>query len=103
MSRVTEFLQSIRADVMIGQDQTIGRYKGSAAATAHSDAALLKMLQPSGCRGEVILVLKLLSRRIVEEPKAFIGEGATLQKERDQTEEKPRISVELAHKSRPAG
>ena len=51
----------------------------------------------------MILVLKLFSRRIVEEPKAFVGESATLKKERDQTEEKPRMLGELAHKSRPAG
>jgi hypothetical protein len=67
---------------MVGQDQAIRRYKGSAGA-ANPDAALLEMLQPIGCRGEVIFFLELLNRQIVEEPKAFIRGQAARQEGSD--------------------
>jgi len=63
----------------------------------------LEMLQPSRRRGEMILVLQLFDRGIVEKPKAVIGEATALKTDRRQTKKKPRIFVELAHKNRPAG
>jgi hypothetical protein len=83
---------------MIGENQTIRRYKGSATAAPDPDTTLLNMLQPSGRRGEVVLVLKLRSRWIVKKPKAIVGEGAVLKEDRHETQKKPRILVELAHK-----
>jgi len=67
---------------VISQDQTIRRYKGAATAATNPDTALLQMLQPSGGRGEMILLLQLLCWRIVKEPQAIVRERRAYQENR---------------------
>src|SRR5580692_12204104 len=98
MGRVTEFLQRIRPDMVISQNQTIRRYKGTATATADSDTALLQMLQPGSGRGEMILLLKLFSRWSVKEPQAIVRECRTYKENRRRTENKPWFREEHVHK-----
>src|SRR5277367_4042185 len=98
MGRVTEFLQRIRPDMVISQDQTIRRYKRTATAAANPNTALLQMLQPSGGRGEMILLLKLFCGCIVKEPQAFVRERRAYKENRRRTENKPWFREEQVHR-----
>ena len=70
-----DLLQGVEADVMIGNHESIRGDKRTAAAGVEAHARFLQMFEPLRSRLELILLLELLERRIVEEPHALVGEG----------------------------
>ncbi len=58
---------------MVRDDEAVGGNEGAGAAGIEAHARFLQMLEPLRRGLELILLLQLLERRIVEKPHAFIG------------------------------
>ena len=93
MLDVAELLQSISSDMVIGNNQSVRGNKRAAALAIKANAALLDMFQPSWVWREVILVLQLLNRWSVEQPKAFVG-SAIARDKNDQRKSQVRNDLE---------
>src|SRR5207253_559758 len=76
---VGEFLERIRADVMIGDDQTVGGYKRTAPAGTEPNARFLQMVEPLLARLEIIFLFELLCWRRGVEPHSLIAKCAIAQ------------------------
>ena len=59
--------------MMVGEDQSSETDKRAGTAVIESDAGETHVLKPRGGGSEVVLLLELLDRRIVEGPHAFVG------------------------------
>ncbi len=70
-----DLLQGVEADVMIGNHESIRGDERTAAAGVETHARFLQMFEPLRGRLELILLLELLERRLVEEPHALVGKG----------------------------
>ena len=70
---VAEFLQRVRADVVVGDAQPVGGHERPAAAAVEAHAALLQVVEPRRRRLEAVLLLQLLRRRRVEKPHALVA------------------------------
>ncbi len=57
--QIAELLQRVEADVVIGQDEPIGRDERSRAAAIEADGRFLNLLKPILCRLEVIFGFQL--------------------------------------------
>jgi hypothetical protein len=69
------FLQRIRANVMIGNAESVSGNERPASAGIKTHARFLQVFEPLRRGLELILFLELPKRRIVEQPHSFIGQG----------------------------
>ena len=69
-------MQLAAGHVMVGQQQAVRADEGSRAAVVQADAREADVIEPCLCRREIVLLLELLERRIVEGPHAFVGNQA---------------------------
>ena len=69
-----DLLESVRTDVMIRDQQSVLAHEAAGAAGIEAHGGLLQMLHPRVGGLELMAVLENLTRRLVEEPHAFIGQ-----------------------------
>ena len=72
-------LQRVRADMMIRDAESGRGNERAAAAGIETNARFLEMFQPLWRRLELIFVLELFERRIVEQPHSLIAKRAIAQ------------------------
>jgi hypothetical protein len=68
-----QLLQGVGADVMIRDDKAVARDERAAPAVIEADARFLKVIEPLRRGIELIFLLELFCRRIIEKPHPFIG------------------------------
>ena len=73
--RGAQLLQRIGPDVMVGHHQAAGRDKRTGAPAVEAHGRLLQMFEPGIGRIEAVLLLKLLARRLIEQPHPLVGKG----------------------------
>ena len=69
---IPEFLQRVRADMMVRQHQPVLGNKGAGAAAVEAHGRFLNVFEPRVRRVEAVFFLELIARRVVEQPHAFV-------------------------------
>ena len=75
MLRVANFLQRVGADMVICNNKTVRRYERAAASGVEADTGFLQVLEPLGCRLEMVFFFELLERWRIEKPHSFVRRG----------------------------
>ncbi len=70
-----KLLDALRAHVMVGEGQSVGRHEGSGAAVVESNRRQAKVVQPRLRDFKTVLGFDLVFWRSVVEPHAFVGCG----------------------------
>ncbi len=75
MAGAGEFLHGVGADVVVGDDQAVGRDEGTGAAGVEAHGGVHQVVQPIIRRVELVSLFEEAARGVVEEPHAFVGAG----------------------------
>ena len=81
---VADLLQRVGADVMVGHHQAVRRDERAGAAGVEAHRRLLHVVEPFGGRLEVVLLLEIFRRRVVEQPHALVAEDGLRQGQDDE-------------------
>ena len=68
-----DLCQAVQADVVVGENQTVRPHERARAAVVEPHGGLLQVVEPGLRRLESVALLEESTRRVVEEPHAFIG------------------------------
>src|SRR5207237_3233012 len=69
---VADLLKGVSADMMVGNDQPVCGNKGAAPSGIEANARFLEVFEPLRRGFELIFLLELFQRRIVEQPHSLI-------------------------------
>ena len=67
-----ELPQTVEADVMVRQNQSVRRDERSRSAVVESDRRFLQMIEPRLRRVEVVSLLQEIARRVIEQPHPLV-------------------------------